>query len=153
MKNKRGQFYLIAAVMLIVVIIGLVSIVNYTSSKDDSKVNLYGDKLKIESEKVLDYDLNNGANEIENFTRSYSNYMGSNVNAYFIVGINSSLRAYTYIAGVKLDLTNNLEVSDGKIYFTAEDTEYIFDLNKGQNFYFILYQETDSGNYVYVNNY
>lgn len=148
--KKRGQFYLLASAIIAVILVGLISITNYSSKKDLSRVDEFGKNLEIESEKVLDYDSLNSENKIENFSREYSKYIG-NVSAYFIIVDGSEEEAYKFNGETKVDLTTNLTVADNEIIFDAGDTEYSFDLNKGKNFYFILSQKIGDENYVYTN--
>lgn len=149
--NKRAQFYLIASVIIVVLIVGLVSITNYSSKKDNSYIKNYGEEFEIESEKVIDYDILNSRNQLENFTRSYSNYIGTRANAYFISGDESNMEAYKYTNNIKTDLTSNLNIADGEINFVVENTTYQFDLNRGENFYFIISKEIEGEMYVYTN--
>ena len=54
MRQKRGQFYLIAALVIIAVIIGYAGISNYLEKKESIKLYNLGEELGIESENVLD---------------------------------------------------------------------------------------------------
>ena len=57
--NKSGQFYLIAAIVIISVIIGFTSIANYSKKKSSEKMNDLRDELQIETSKILEYGMNN----------------------------------------------------------------------------------------------
>ena len=54
MKTK-GQFYLMAAIVIIVVIISFAAVSNYAKKKAEIKIYDLGDELGIESEQVIDY--------------------------------------------------------------------------------------------------
>ena len=57
--NKRGQFYLIAAVIFIAVILGFASLVNKISKQEVNFLIDIAKELDIESEKVYDYIIYN----------------------------------------------------------------------------------------------
>ncbi len=150
-KNKLGQFYLLISAILVVIIVGMISLVNYSMSNKNSKVDRFGDEFEREIEKVLDYDSLNNQNQIENFTASYSDYLGNKINASYIYGTNGSLEAYTYIQGSKIDLSSDLTISSGEILFDYDNSTYRFKLEKGQNFYFVFSQDIGGEKYVYTN--
>lgn len=91
-KNRRGQFFLIAAVVIIAVIVSIVTITNYTQKKDVVRLYDLGEELGIESQQVLDYGTYSELNEeemtdlIENFIDNYVSYIGTDKNIYFIFG-------------------------------------------------------------------
>lgn len=57
-KNRRGQFYLIAAIVIISVIIGFTSVANYSKKKSSEKINDLRDEMQIETAKILEYWVN-----------------------------------------------------------------------------------------------
>lgn len=149
--NKKAQFYLISAVILVILIVGLVSVTNYSAKKGNSYISNYGEELEIESEKVIDYSSLNSDSKLDDFTSQYSNYLGTRADAYFITGSEGNMQAYKYTNNIKTDLSSYLTLTEDKINFELENTTYEFDLNKGQNFYFILSKEIEGENYVYTN--
>ena len=92
MKGKRGQFYLLGAIIIVVVIIGFATIQNYT--KKQSSLRLYDlkEELGIESAKVLDYgtfnidDSQSRRNLIEDFSEKYIVYTGEGRDIYLLFG-------------------------------------------------------------------
>ena len=58
-KGNKGQFYIIAAVIIIAVIIGLMSTGYLRTSSEKVRVYNLGDELSIESAKVIDYGVYN----------------------------------------------------------------------------------------------
>ena len=56
--NKSGQFYLIAAIVIISVIIGFTSVANYSKKKSSEGMNELRDELQIETAKILEYWVN-----------------------------------------------------------------------------------------------
>ncbi len=149
--NKSGQFYLVAAVIVVVIIVGMISITNYAKKSENSNVETFGEEFEIESQKVLDYDSLNGQNKIEDFTEVYSSYLGSKINSSFIVGTEGSLEAYTYLNGEKVDLNSSLTVGSEDIIFVYDEVIYNFELEKGKNFYFVFSQDIGGEKYVYTN--
>jgi len=147
--NKRGQFYLIATIVIVGIIIGLIVTFNYLNQNKSDEAKEISKELAIESEKVLDYDTFNSKNEFENFSAEYSSYIGADKNLYFIIieGVNEE--AYKYTDGVKIDYSDNLSVEGNTIEFIIEDETYFFELEEGKNFYFVLTHEIGGEKYVF----
>lgn len=91
-REKRGQFFLIAAVVIIAVIVSIVTITNYTQRKDVVRLYDLGEELGIESQQVLDYGTYSELDEaemtelIENFIENYVTYIEEDKNIYFVFG-------------------------------------------------------------------
>jgi hypothetical protein len=173
-KNRKGQFYLIAAIIIIAVIIGFAAIKNYTQKKEVIKLYNLGDELKIESENVLNYGTYNGFEEEEmeefltEFIESYADYASEGKNLYFLFG---NSQKFNFIVYQELVKTINIDIGEGiniiqaddvgelqeylpedgeidKVIITIEDLVYEFDLEQGENFYFIISQEIEGEQYV-----
>ena len=90
--DKHGQFFLIAAVIIIAVIVSIVTITNYTQKRDVVRLYDLGEELGIESQQVLDYGTYSELNEsemtdlIKNFIDNYVNYIEEDKNIYFVFG-------------------------------------------------------------------
>ncbi len=101
-KNRRGQFFLIAAVVIIVVTVSIVTISNYTQKKDTVKLYDLGQELGIESQSVLDYGTYSELNEtqmkmlMENFIQNYVDYIGETGNLYFVFGNRQKINVIGY---------------------------------------------------------
>ncbi len=152
--DKKGQFYIVAAMILVIVVSSIVTINNYSSKKEFTKeAELRGKELVIESERVLDYDSANNQENILTFAEGYSNYLEEEADIIFIYGEEGSLDAFTYEDGGYIDLNSGLVVDNvnGTITFTRTNEQYQFNLNRGKNFYFILSKEAGSEKYVYTN--
>ena len=94
-KDKSGQFYLIAAIIISVIVIGFVGMSNYSRRPETASVQTAGEELSMESEKVLDYATFRGPDENENramkdFATKYITYLREGKDSYFIFG-NSAL--------------------------------------------------------------
>ena len=90
--NRKGQFFLIAAVVIISVLISVVTVSNFTSKKEVSKFYDLGEELEIESQQVLDYGTYSELNEdqmkilMEHFVQRYAEYIEEDKNIYFVFG-------------------------------------------------------------------
>jgi len=106
-QNNRGQFFLIAAIIIIVVTVGIVTVSNYAGEKEAVKLYDLGEELGIESQNVLDYGTYSQLNEeemkmlMENFIKNYVDYIGDTGNLYFVFGNKQKI----YVVGYQ-ELTN-----------------------------------------------
>jgi hypothetical protein len=106
--NKRGQFYLIAAIVIVSLIAGFFTVTNYTKQEESTRVYDLSEELGIEGNQVLDYGLVQQSSEstsgaqsmkslFENFTSRYSKYVSDNsINIYFIFGNTTSISVVSY---------------------------------------------------------
>jgi hypothetical protein len=100
--NKGGQFFLIAAITIIIVIVSVVTISNYTEKKNEVKLYDLKQEMGIESQQVLDYgtyyslDKNQMRTLMENFIRTYVDYIEEEKNIYFIFGNREEINALGY---------------------------------------------------------
>ncbi len=147
MKNKGGQIYLIATVIIISIISGVTFLSDYY--KKDSSTFVYDTKkqLETESEKVFDYGFANEQDVselIENFTKDFSDY-AEGVKIYFATGQIGNMDVYYYENGKQsLPHTETAE----NISFYVDNMKYSFELNEGENFYFVITQNIGGENYV-----
>ncbi|MBU0893807.1 MAG: hypothetical protein KKF48_03545 [Nanoarchaeota archaeon] len=144
--NKSGQFYFVAAVILIAILIGFSSIVNYSKKRTTTKISDIREELKIESEKILDYETYTRDSKIENFTKDYSDYVGEDIEIYFITGTNPGIEAYKYEGDQRINI--NPTITGNKINVPLYGLNYEFNLKPGKNFYFILSQDINGENHV-----
>ncbi len=178
--DKRGQFYLIAAIVLISIIIGFATIKNY-SKKATTKVYDLSDELDIESDQVVGYGIVNGKtmeNLMANFTGKYAKYLQEDVdNLFFIFGnFEDGIKVVTYkeiiqggirIGGTEIKITrdqsfvytpkietNSEGIKTIKVLIENKDKEkieYEFELKPGENFYYIM-QKTEGGQEFSIDN-
>lgn len=165
--KKRGQFYLISAIVMISLIIGFATMSNYLRQKSFVKIYYLGEELEIESENILDYYTHNSGENLEaglrDFIKTYSDYSGVE-NLYFIFGNQESVLVVGYqdLAGDIFVDGSSLEITGGTVatgtYSTGSDVEikinedeYNFDLNPEKNFYFIMSQKIGEEKYVITN--
>lgn len=168
--NKRGQFYLLAAIVIVAIIIGLAGVMNYSKVKTDTKLIDLGEELGIEGGKVLEYGVyNQGENKVEDFAGKYDDYAGEDKNLFFIFGNSEGVFVLTYdeiiIGTISMGQTSfsieegiaqiePAEILGNKIFVTLTDPEtretntYEFELNPGENFYFVIFQKIGDEQHV-----
>ncbi len=173
--NKRGQFYLIAAVIFIAVILGFASLVNKISKQEVNFLIDIAKELDIESEKVYDYIIYNEMTTLQRnaqllqFTEDFSTYSKAE-NSYYLFGDTSNFvvagyrktspeRIYIDILNSEqqfLDLLGGIynsgeySTTGENINLTIKGNLYEINLNSEENFYYILSVEGDQ-NYVVSN--
>ena len=170
--GKRGQFYLIAAIILATIIIGISVVVNYSKKQDSGNLENLKEELQIESENVLDYGAYNGFDDVQmktlltDFSKNYINSKGKDKNLYFIFGDSVSL---TVVSSQSSEETARINVGEGivdliitqegvsfspsgnQISLIINDFTHNFKLEEGENFYFLISQEIGGGVYVTKN--
>ncbi len=164
--NKRGQIYLIAAMIIIVIIISLTATANYIITKP--KPTRFYDMSKWlgdETYRVIDYSIvkdQGVSGMIQNFTEEYFvPYMDSKdklTGMLFVYGDYENVRVVDYkeasIGSIKLTIGGTgyaIDVQTPRKYesiiptnnqrdvdITIGNSTYNFKLNKGENFIFLI---------------
>ncbi len=172
-RGKQAQFFLIAAVVIIIIIVSVVTVSNYTQKKQEVKLYDLGEELGIESQNVLDYGTYSELDEtqlkvlMESFIQNYVTYIEEKKNVYFIFGNSQKINVLGYqeinLEEVYIDIGEgksplqvmgktqefsaaNEEIS--RVVITIADIEYQFRLKRGENFYFIIWQEIGGEKHV-----
>ena len=128
MNKKRGQFYLLAAIVIIVLILGYVGVSNYINKKNTAKVYDVKEELNIEGNNVLEFGILKGdkielttANRetiigedaiIKHFIALYDIYLesvGENIEVYYILGNTNDIAVYKIKDVTTGSLTLNIE--------------------------------------------
>ena len=154
--NKKGQFYLLSAIIIVAIIISFAAVSNYSLKKDNTQLSYLSSNLNTEGEKVLDYEQINGVNDYStfyDFAQKFSEYSGKNVKIHFVIGDgsdSSGFDAFRYSGSTKIDESSNLTVGSN-IQFNVEGVNYGFDLLQGKNFYYVLTQESGGEKRVITN--
>lgn len=170
---KRGQFYIIAAIIIVISIAIIYGIYNYSISKPEPKdMENIGDNLREESSKILDYGIYNQTDIyslLKNFTeKDFAGYFlarTNHSNATFIYGNRSELKSVIYYK--KKSGSVNIGPSDIQFVNTdikevpinvrddADETEVIilnktfnFKLKDNDMFYFVIVKEKEGEVYV-----
>ncbi|MDP2925752.1 MAG: hypothetical protein Q8N99_05260 [Nanoarchaeota archaeon] len=176
MKNKRGQFYIIAAIIIVMALTAITSVVTYAIIKPAPRtVKDLSRELNYESAKVIDYGVYNRTNMQSlyyNFTdRDFVNYFmqkTSRANITFIYGNITDLNATQFQRGSSGHVsTGRSGVISKSIVATAFpiivsslkenvtinllNKEYSFRLREGENFYFVITEEKEGEVFVETN--
>ena len=169
---KRGQFYLVTAVVLAGIIIGISAISNYSKKEKSPGLDELKEEIGIESEKTLDYGTGNNLNStqmyrlMQNFTNYYVNHESrAEKDLYFIFGNGNNLTVSGYqeedktvsvssgssqatITQAKGNFTGGIDPSGNTIILSIDGDAYGFNLSAAENFYFVIAQNTGGGEYV-----
>ncbi|MBA7615526.1 hypothetical protein ES703_22807 [subsurface metagenome] len=169
--DKTGQFYLISAIILATLVIGIVTISNYSRKESNLKLHDIKEEIQIESAHVLDYGLYNKLSEaglytlLLTFTTDYINYQGKDKDLYFVFGDQNNITVTGYqgtkkqvsvssgssqatITSEAGEFTGGIAPGTDTVVLSIDDALYEFDLNSGENFYFILSQKVNKGEYI-----
>jgi|SRR3989338_11364792 len=163
--QKRGQFYLLAAIVIISVIIGFAGVSNYYKKSQSVKVYDLGEELNIEGDNVLDYGvINEDKTKIEDFAGSFSGYAESgDKEIYFIFGDKDGItvRSFDDInTGIITAGSSTINIiQEGavdqtftplgdKINVSIEGNNYEFNIKEGENFYFVIFQNVGEERFV-----
>jgi len=113
-EGKQGQFYLIAAVIIILVILGLVGVKNYVSiKKEPTKFQDFSDMLGLEGRYGIEYAVYNKDNSqtiSQDIINLSSEYLKSNYNEDFVLYV-----IYGDITGENIQATKISKESQGDI--------------------------------------
>ena len=167
---KRGQFYLVAAMIIISIIVGIILFRNYISERPREKVYDLKEDLNIEVANVIDYGTYNELNDtsmenlLRGFIESYSQF-GEIEKLLFIFGNKDNITVFTYqqlaeeisinvgagdvlvIGNPGVINTTTFTPTGNKVKIIIYGNPYTFNLNKGENFYFIIVS-TVEGNQI-----
>jgi len=145
--NKRGQYYLVAAIIFIGIIFILISVVNQSKKETNTRIYELSKEMKIESSKVMEYSVNTGNTaNMEDFTKEYSEYAGQGINIYFITGNRAAQEVYNYTNGLKNTIPSSM--NGNTLETTIEGMDHSFEFEKGENFYFIITQNEGDEKYI-----
>jgi len=154
--NKRGQFYLLAAIVIIVLAVAIFSVSNFSKTKEEPRVEELGKQLQLESQKFLEYSAKSGVYDYDQFGKNFSDYVGEDVEIYYYTFNNSGCLNrgfYFNETGGKKVIPTICVYQD---YLTAPahwapNILYDFRIYKGENFFYIIFQEINGEEYVSTN--
>lgn len=151
--NKKGQFYLIAAIIIAGILIAISYASNYSQKRVSYEAQEIAEELRIEAEYVLDYELNNpgaGIDEFQDFSMEFSDYARDKDIYFILVDLNNGLQdAYKYTGATKVQ-SGELYVGSGEIQYTIDKGTYTFPLEEGKNFYYVIIDYKGGEKYVYT---
>jgi hypothetical protein len=166
-RGRKAQFYIVAAIIIILIIVGMLATNYITPKPDDSSLYDISDVLKSESSRVIDYGIykkEDMSQLIENWAtqiKDYSNtLLAENQSLIFLYGDQENMTVLVFvetpstisadIGGTTLVITISQTVlqpqyfkpTGNKINITIETdgkkVPYEFELKQGQNFYFVI---------------
>ena len=162
--SKSGQFYLVTAVVLAAVIIGISAISNYSKKERNPGIGELKEEIRIESSRTLDYATNSGFNNtqiywlLQNFTNQYVNSERRNGrDLYFLFGNNGNITVSGYqetdkvvsitsgsaqatITQTKGSFTGGIDPAGTSVALSIDGNSYSFNLSQAENFYFVITQ-------------
>ena len=166
--DKTGQFYLISAIIIATLVLGIVAISNYSRRESNLKLHALKEEIRIESAHVLDYGLYNDLDEaalyalLLDFTKNYIDYQGQGKDLYFIFGDQDNITVTGYQESAKVVYLDGTLITNGAgefngginpgtdIVLSIDGMPYEFELTNGKNFYFILSQKINKGESIII---
>ncbi len=155
--DKKGQFFIIAALILVSVIFGLGTIYNTASAPvHDSKVFSLAEDIKYESAQIMNNGLFLELNQsqinknVKNITNSYA-ASNPDVNLIVVYGKKGEMNYTYYAKGSEqaLDSSNNVTIQNDLITISlSPNIKYLFNVTKGQNIYVAVKKEVNEERYV-----
>ena len=165
--DKTGQFYLIAAIILAAIIIGISTVSNYSKKERSFEVYDLKGELQIESENIIDYGIYNEFSQTEmyglldNFTQIYIDSESNDKDLYFVFGNENNMTLKGFQKSTQTVRLNNAIITTSPGAFVGginpvgkdlnvsiAENNYGFKLEPGENFYFIISQKIGDGEYV-----
>ncbi|PIN93271.1 hypothetical protein COU61_00910 [Candidatus Pacearchaeota archaeon CG10_big_fil_rev_8_21_14_0_10_35_13] len=179
--DKKGQFYLIATMIIITLVVSLATVRNYTGAAiqevGTEEIRDLGKELNIESARVIDYGVYNNTDLTklaEDWTEKYINYSKTRIGQaewVLIYGNSTEITIENYTLedsgevslGIGEDKTGTKEKTIKKTKekkgnpgetIKIRDTEgrtTEFNLSQGQKFYYVITKEERGGRVVETN--
>ena len=165
--GKSGQFYLIAAIILAAIIIGIAAVSNYSRKSTNVRIDDLKEELQIESSNVLDYGTYKELNQAQkytlfnNFAQTYIDSESGNKDLYFIFGNENNMTVKGYQESPQTVRLNNAIITTSRGAFVGginpvgkdlnvsiAENDYEFEIKPGENFYFVIIQEIEGEKYV-----
>lgn len=169
--KKRGQFYLIAALVIVMLLVGFVGLTNYTRVQKENSMTELQKELENEIAYTLDYGSVNSLDDSEfrtifqNLSSIYINksigktsifLYGTIPGTVVVRGITSkNLNISISIDGVESTLKDGIGTFEETYTLVGEsvalnisDTSYTIDFNEGQNFKYLIFQGKERENII-----
>ncbi len=169
LKNKKGQFYLVAAIIIVMIISGIASVKTYAVITSEPKnIQEISRELKEESPRIVDYGIYNDKeikNIIENFDSNFSEYFlkkTENANIVFIYGNRTELYSLQYnnfstgsvfatvggsapTWGSESTIANITDItpSGNSVNVSILNRNFSFNITNNEMFYFVITQEKE----------
>ena len=180
LKNKKGQFYLIAAIIIVMILAGIASIKTYAVTRPEPrKIKDISFELNEETTRIIDYGIYSQKELpvlLNSFDEEFSEYFlekTERTNIVFIYGNKSALYSVQYndeytgsvvasIGGASPTWSTSEQIvsryligvdqySDGVLSVNILDRDFDFIIGDGEVFYFLITQEDDGEIFVEKN--
>ena len=167
--QKKGQFFLFAAIVAVAALLGLTATFN-TILSTDSQQPFYdlSKEIGFETKTVLDYgvfDVKDTPELTREFLSEYASYIAQdkvlflvgnvqNVKAYYFtnvageIGLSTGSIPNNFIIQGSTQATADVTQDGGIVHVSIENIVYDFNLNPGQNFYFIIIKDSKDERFV-----
>ena len=169
MHDKSGQFFLIAALVIAGLIIGITTISNYSRADSAPELVELKEEIRIEGENVMDYATYNRLTQQQRFS-VFSEFLDlyldanpKNKNFYFIFGNKNNLTLKGYqVDGNTVSLNGqvvttfpgefirSIDPPSNDIVLTINGNSYDFKLSEGESFYFLITKKERHGEYIII---
>ena len=155
-KNKRGQFYIIFIVLIVVIISGLITTSNYARRvKDPVKFYDLSEDFEAETTKIIDYGIFSGESQvninelINNFSAEYLEYVQKkdpNLELIYIFGNENDITIDNYYyegdeikvksqTGLEQEIEPGSEITTSKITIHYGEKEFTRDIGERVRYY------------------
>ena len=153
--NKKAQFYLIAAVVIVGVLLTFTAVGNSARKDYLDKTRIYNlfNELNLGDEKILDYDEliqireDHLPSRLAEFTNLYEVYLRQNKIIYFVVGNSVGEKAFSFEKSDGNFQIESYENGGETISLNIEGKRYNFD-KKEERYYYIVFVEDNGEQYV-----
>ena len=175
--NKRGQFYILAAIIIVLAVSGIASVKTYAVTKPEArKIQDISAELNEEGSRIVDYGIYNGQN-LDNLLDSFTDTefapyflkKTENTDVVFIYGDRTNLWGVRYnqqstgtISATIGGASTNWQIvntfadrtaisdadGDGIITVDLLGKSFDFELKDNEMFYFLIAQEKDGEIYI-----
>jgi len=174
--NKRGQFYIVAAIIIVLILAGITSVRTYAIVRPEPRaIQDLGSELQEETSRIVDYGIYNSSEDLtallNNFTdEKFAPYFlqkTTETAIVFVYGNKTDLFAVRYkeevTGGVSATLGGSIsswtqvkefaervsvDTSTEPIKVIILDKTFEFDLQGNQMFYFVILKEKNGETYV-----
>lgn len=159
--KKRGQFYLIAALIIVMILVGFLGLVNYVKVEKENSMKELQEEIENEIIYTLDYGARNNldADEFRNIFKNLSSvYINKSIEktSVFVYGMAPGTIGVNGKNSEDTNLSINIDGSEfilkkgigefeedyiinaNIIYINLSENQYTFDFKEGQNFQYLI---------------
>src|SRR3989344_7241072 len=172
--NQRGQFFLMAAIIIAGILFGITSITNVARGGSEQRAFYdLSEEVNFETKRVLDYGVYNEKDLdslLEGFLIEYADYIAQekvlfvfgNKDSVNLTGIffnsNGAIGSQGISTGgvatiipihaISQEVANVTVIDHNKVSVEIDEVKYYFNLRSGENFFFVIMKEENDGTFV-----